>query len=149
MTRKTIISSGFGKLALFFLITGVVGVILQFIYFYLPLIPVAGGNIRIIIIYILGIVALAIGAIAIILSFFKTPKILWILLCFLVLGLTFVPPILYAVQSGTFPYIDPIYAQIGFYLTIPTNPLLDFIGFWIASGGTLISMIFGFIIPKK
>ncbi len=150
MAKKTIISTGVGKLALFFLITGIVGVIFQFIYLYLPIIKVVGGTYPYILFIILHISAFVFGVVAIILSIFTNSRIIWILLCVFVLVLTFIPPIMYAVKGGVnFPYFDIIFTQIGYYLTIPTNPLLDFIGFWMASGGAFIAAVIGFTLPKK
>ncbi len=149
MAKNTIVTTGKGKLALFFLIVGIVGAIFQFIYLYLPLIEVGAGDTVSTVDFILSILALATGAFALILSIFVVPRNLWIALVFSVLIFTIVPVIIYAAVNSFFPYVSGAALQIPYLFVVPTNPLLDFIGFWIAIGGSLIAGLFGFSLPKK
>ncbi len=149
MAKKMIVTTTAGKIALFFLITAIVGVIFQFIYLYLPLIGISGGDAALIADFIFGILALAFGGLAFILSIFVIPRNLWIGLVISVLVFAFIPPIIYAVIAGGFPYFNGFYTHYGMFLALPTNPMMDFIGFWMAVGGSLIAAVIGFTLPKK
>lgn len=132
-----------------FAIVGVVGVIFQFIYLYLPLIKLGEGDAAVLADFILIILALAFGGLAIILSIFVIPRNLWIFLVVSVIVFTIIPPIIYSAVMGTFPYVTSFAVQFPYLLVAPTNPLLDFIGFWMAIGGSLIASIIGFTLPRK
>ncbi len=149
MAKKTIVTTTAGKIALFFLITAIVGVIFQFIYLYLPLIGLSGGDAALTAEFMFGIFALAFGGLALILSIFVIPRNLWIGLVISVLVFAFIPPIIYAVITGTFPYFNGFFYKYSMFLVVPTNPMMDFVGFWMAVGGSLIAAIVGFTLPKK
>ena len=151
MAKKTIVTTGKGKLALLFLIIAIVGVIFQFIYLYLPLIGLGGGDAAITIIFISSILALAVGILAFILSIFVVPRNIWIILAACVLVFTIIPPIVYVAANGIFPYFVKSY-EFPMFFVVPTSltgALLDFIGFWMAVGGSLIAAVIGFTLPKK
>ena len=149
MTKKTIVTTTAGKFAFLFLIISIVGLVFQFIYFYLPLIEIAGGDGALTADFIFGMLALAFGALAFILSIFVIPKNLWIGLVFSVIVFTLIPPIIYDIAFGNFPYVFLYFTQFSMLTVVPTNPMLDFVGFWMAGGGSLIALIIGFTLPKK
>ena len=149
MAKKNFVSTGSGKLALLFMIIGIVGVVIQFIYLYLPLIQVGAGDAAATADFILSIVALAFGGLAIIMSVFVIPRNLWIILTSLVFTCILIPVIIYSIVYRLFPYVGSFALQYPYLIVVPTNPLLDFIGFWMAAGGVLFAILISFKVPKK
>lgn len=149
MAKKMLVSSGSGKLALFFLIVGIAGVIMQFIYLYLPLIQQGAGDAASTADFILSILALAFGGLALVLSVFVIPRNLWIVLVSLVFFCTLIPVIIFAITMRSFPYVMGYAFQMPYMLVLPLDPLMDFIGFWLAIGGSLFAALIGFSAPKK
>lgn len=149
MTKKMLVSSGSGKLAMFFLLVGLAGLILQFIYLYLPLIQIAAGDEAATADFILIVLALAFGGLAFVLSIFVVPRNLWIVLVALVFLCTLVPVVIFAISHKMFPYVMGDMTQIPYMFVLPSNPLMDFIGFWLAIGGSLFALIAGLSAPKK
>ena len=135
---KLKVSSATGIIGLFFLIAGVTGTVFQFIWFYLKAFQFGFyGAPFDLVFFILSIAAMALLGILLIISIFGSPRILWIILVFLGLACVLVPPILIVIQTGIFPYVFG-----GWYVLLP----MDFIGFWLAAGGALLALIFGFFI---
>jgi hypothetical protein len=139
MTKLKVWSSAAGIIGLLFLVASVVGAVFQFIFFYLPAFQFGGfytPQLELIF-FILSIAAMAMLGILLIVSIFGIPRVLWIILAFLGLGCALAPPIVTVIGIGLFPYVFGPW-----YLLLP----LDFIGFWLAAGGALLAMIFGFFI---
>jgi len=149
MTKIIITSTLKGKFAFLFLIVGVVGVVFQFIFLYLPLIKAGLGDVTIIADFVFYILALTCCVLAVILSIYIVPRNLWIILVLSTTVLILIPPIIYAAVNHLFPYVTSDVLQVPYYFAAPTNPLLDFIGFWMAVGGTLIAAVIGFTLPKN
>ncbi|MHA2254607.1 MAG: hypothetical protein ACXAAM_00860 [Candidatus Heimdallarchaeaceae archaeon] len=149
MAKRNFVYSGSGKLALFFLIIGVVGVVFQFIFLYLPLLQVGAGDTTVVVDFIFSVLALAFGSLAVIMSVFVIPRNLWILFASFVFIFTIIPPVIFAIVNRMFPYVSSFAYQFPYFFVVPTNPLLDFIGFWMAVGGGLFAMLIGFNAPKK
>ena len=148
MFKNSFTSSIVGKISLSLMVVGFVGVVFQFSVTYLPIIQLATIEPLAIVFAIFSIVALAFGAIAIIISIFKAPKWLWILLAFFILASTLIIAILVSI-AAEFPYFNGMYTQIPWaFLVLPLNPMIDFIGFWMAVIGSFAAMIFGFFVPK-
>jgi len=138
---KLKITSPAGMLGLLFLIAGVVGAVFQFIYFYLKAFQFTFyGDPWDLIFFIISIAAMAFLGLLFLISLFGSPKALWIIFAFLGLACVIVPPIIVVIQTGTFVYIE-----MGWYTLIP----MDFIGFWLAAGGSLLALIFGIFTPSK
>jgi hypothetical protein len=142
-------SSAPGILGIFFLIAGITGAVFQFIWLYLPYFQLTTGDWQGILFFALSIAAMAFGALILIISLFGIPKVLWIIFAFLVVGCSLVLPIWLAVDTGTFVYVVGDATQFPYLLLVPTNPMLDFVGFWLAAGGSFLAMIFGIFIPKE
>jgi hypothetical protein len=119
------------------------------LYLYFPLIKIGAGDPTTTADFVLIIIALAFGGFAVISSIFTIPRNLWILLTILVFLCALIPVIIYAIVSRFFPYVDGNMLQIPYLFVAPTNPLLDFIGFWMAIGGSLFAILVGFSVPKK
>ena len=88
---------------------------------------------------ILNLAAMILGFIAIIMSMFGIHKVLWSMCAFFVLVFTLVYPIIIVSMTGEFPYITE-----GYFLLA----MKDFIGFWLAVSGSLLSFLFGLLLPK-
>ncbi|MHA1446396.1 MAG: hypothetical protein ACTSSN_06885 [Candidatus Heimdallarchaeaceae archaeon] len=138
MTKMNIWSSGAGIVSALFMLAATTGAVLQFIAMYLPLFQAIPGGI-VLMFFIFSIAAMAFGAIAIIVSIFGIPKVLWVLCAFFVFGFTLVFPIIVATQGGGFLYVQGGYFQI---------MMMDAIGFWLAAGGGLLAFIIGFFVPS-
>lgn len=147
MTKMNVWSSGAGITTAFFMLAATTGAVLQFIFLYLPLFQIGGTGI-ILMFFIFSIAAMAFGALALILSIFGIPKVLWAIFAFLIIGFSLVLPIWMAISSGLFPYVVGAATQFPYLLIVPTNPLLDFIAFWLAAGGGLLTFIIGFFVPS-
>ncbi|MCK5144947.1 MAG: hypothetical protein KAQ77_14295, partial [Candidatus Heimdallarchaeota archaeon] len=64
------------------------------------------------------------------------------------IGFSLVLPIWMAIDAGVFPYVIGAATQVPYLLFVPTNPLIDFIAFWGATGGGLLAFIIGFFVPS-
>ena len=149
MSKLNVWSSGAGIVGLLFLVAGIVGSVFQFIFLYLPYFQIGGGVWQSILFFALSIGAMAFGGLVLIISFFGVPKALWIIFTFLVVGCALVLPIWFAVDTGMFVYVVGDAMSVPFLFVIPTNPMLDFIGFWLSAGGSLLAMLIGIFIPSK
>ncbi|MCG3221670.1 MAG: hypothetical protein H7641_09855 [Candidatus Heimdallarchaeota archaeon] len=78
--------------------------------------------------------------IALIIALFGIPKVMWIILAFLSLACVVVPMLISVFQGAAFEY---------FNLTWYNAHMWDFIGFWLAAGGSFLAFVFGFFVPKK
>jgi len=138
---KIKISSPPGVVGLLFLIAGIVGVVLQFVDHYLVSFQSSVyGEPYDLIFFILSIAAMAFMGILLLVSLAGCPKALWIVFVFLGLACILFAPIFISVQIGTFYYVENVWYQL-----LP----MDFIGFWLAGGGALVALIFGFIMPTE
>jgi len=142
-------SSAPGAISIFFLIAGITGAVFQFIWLYLPYFQIASGDWQGIMFFAFSIAAMAFGAFTLILSLIGITRAVWIIFTFLVIGFTLVLPVWIAIDTGIFVYVVGDAATNPFLLVIPTNPLFDFIGFWLAAGGSFLAMFIGFFIPKE
>ncbi len=146
MAKMKLWSSAPGIIALLFYVAAIVGAVLEFIDFYLPdVLPgyqADSTQIMLLIGFILNIAVASFALIAIILSIFGVPKVLWIIFAFLSLACALVFPIVLLIDSGVgyFMYVDSAWFQ---------GYMMDFIGFWLAAGGSLIAMIVGFFVPTE
>ena len=138
---KLNMTSPAGIIGLLFLIAGVVGAVFQFIYFYLPAFQY-GFYIEPydLIFFIISIATMAFLGLLFLIALFGSPKALWIIFTLLGFLCALAAPVIVAINTTAF-----IYIEIGWYYIFP----MDFIGFWLAAGGSLLAMIFGFFIPKK
>ena len=145
MTKMNIWSSGVGIVSMIMIVAAITGAVLQFIDVYLPYYFKIGyqlGGVSTYLIFFILIIAGAFFALlALIISIFGIPKVLWIIFAFLALACIVATPIIILIDSGVgyFPYVDSAHAQVF---------LLDFIGFWLAAGGALIAMITGIFVPS-
>jgi len=138
MTKLKVWSSASGIIGLFFLVAAVTGTVFQFIWFYLKAFQFGlYGPPFDLIFFILSIAAMALLGILLIVSIIGIPRVLWLIVAFLGLACVIVAPIMVVIQTGVFPYVFG-----GWYVLFP----MDFIGFWLAAGGALLSLIFGFFI---
>ena len=145
MTKMNMWSSGLGIVSLVMIVASITGAVLQFIDVYLPLYfqfgyQFAGQSIYLVF-FILIIAGAFFALLALIISIFGIPKVLWIIFAFLALACIVTTPIIILIDSGVgyFPYVDIAHSQLF---------LLDFIGFWLAAGGALIAMITGIFVPS-
>ena len=133
-----------GLIALLFYVAAIVGAVLEFIDLYLPVaLPAYQSDPSAIINligFILNIAVAGFAVIAIIISIFGVPKALWVIFAFLSLACALVFPIILLIDSGVFMYIDATWFQAY---------MLDFIGFWLAAGGSFLAMIVGLFVPKE
>ena len=105
MTKMNVWSSGAGIITAIFMLAATAGAVLQFIFLYLPLFRFTGGAGLVIMFFIFSIAAMALGALALILSIFGIPKVLWAIFAFLIIGFSLVLPIWMAIDAGVFPYV--------------------------------------------
>ena len=145
MTKMNIWSSGLGIGSMIMIVASITGAVLQFVDVYLPLYfqlgyQFAGEGIYLVF-FILIIAGAFFALLALVISIFGIPKVLWIIFAFLALACIVTTPIIILIDSGVgyFPYVDSAHAQVF---------LLDFIGFWLAAGGALIAMITGIFVPS-
>ena len=134
MTRKKIMSSGQGVFSVVFLIIALMGTVFQFTTLFQHFLAFAPGDPLFITLFSLSISAMISGGTGIIWSIFGSALVL---------------PIYSAVTTTVFPYVIGAAAQTPWLFTLPTYPILDFVGFWMATGGGLLSMIAGFAVPKN
>ena len=151
MAKNIFVSSRNGKISYFLMMIGVTGVVLEYAVLHLYLEPLAGSDTMMLAYLFLGTLALVSGVLAILLAIFKIPKWIWIMLSSFVLIFTILPPAIMGGMLGFFPYVlgDTFHTRWMFLPSLPARPAIDFIGFWMAVGGGLLSMISGFFVPKK
>ena len=138
MTKLKVWSSASGIIGLFFLVAAVTGTVFQFIWFYLKAFQFGlYGPPFDLIFFILSIAAMALLGILLIVSIIGIPRVLWLIVAFLGLACVIVAPIMVVIQTGILPYVFG-----GWYVLLP----MYFIGFWLAAGGALLALIFGFFI---
>ncbi len=128
-----------GILGLLFMAAAAVGGILEGIYLWLPMYQLSSEVIALVM-TILVFAGAGFAVLNIIISIFGIPKALWIVFAFLAFGCILAPALLIIIGlEGYFVYID-----MGWYALIP----MDFIGFWLGAGGSLLAFLIGFFIPK-
>jgi hypothetical protein len=154
MKKQTVVSSKLGKMAFIFTFLSLVGIIFQFTAFYFPIIPISMGNALPHIIASGGILALAFGTVALILTIFKIPKWTWTVSTFFMLGFIIMPAATTWDAMGGFIYVlGPAFKytwlQWLYPYTVPIIPQLDFIGFWMAFIFGVLAFISSFFLPKK
>ena len=149
MSVRKIMSSGQGVFSVIFLVVATLGTAFQFGFLYLHFRTYAPGDPLYITLFSLSISALISGGTGIIWSLFSSSKFQLISAGFYVMAFALVLPIYSAVTTGIFPYVIASSAQSPWLLALPTYPMLDFIGFWMASIGGLLSMLTAFGIPRK
>lgn len=138
MTKMNVWSSATGIFGALFLIAATTGAVFQFIWMYLKAFQFGlYGPPYDLVFFILSIAAMAFFGLLLIISIFGSPKVLWIIFAFLGLACALVPPILLATTLAFFPYVFGPW-----YVLFP----MDFIGFWLAAGGSLLAIILGFFI---
>ncbi len=145
MAKARIWSSGAGIISLLFYLAAIAGTVLQFINWYLPQFQAeylgGSGDIYVLIAFIVLIAAAFFGLLAIIISMFGIPKVLWIIFALATLICIAVFPIIDIFgTAGSFFYID---------MTWYGSHALDFIGFWVGAGGAFLAMVIGFFVPQE
>ena len=154
MASAKVWTSGLGILSMLFYVAGAVGGFFSGYFFWLPIYQAAIGSAAETIFLILMIVMFAVAGfclIALVISLFGIPKALWIILAFLSLAcavtisllMVLLPDLATAFGLYGYPYID-----LGWYQA-SAEQMWDFIGFWLAAGGSFLALVFGFFIPKK
>jgi hypothetical protein len=151
MAKRIFVSYRNGKISFLLMIVGVIGVVFEYSTLHSHLVPYAGDDTMTFVYVLLGTLALVSGSLAIILAIFRIPKWVWIMLSSLVLVFTILPPAILGGMLGFFPYVigDIFTMPWIFMVGLPINPAVDFIGFWMAVGGALFSIISGISVPKK
>ncbi|MHA1200300.1 MAG: hypothetical protein ACTSQF_13320 [Candidatus Heimdallarchaeaceae archaeon] len=146
MAKMRLWSSAPGIIALVFFLAAIAGAVLEFVNFYLPEVYATyqADTTQFIwlIGFILNIAVAGFALIAIIISIFGAPKALWIIFAFLSLACALVFPLIIFISGATtsFLYIEGAWFQ---------SHMMDFIGFWLAAGGSFLAMIVGFFVPKE
>ncbi|NPD90259.1 MAG: hypothetical protein HGN29_16225 [Asgard group archaeon] len=154
MASLKVWTSGFGILAMLFYVAGAVGGFFSGFFLWLPTYQAntgTGGEMIFLILMILMFVVAGLCLISLIISLFGIPKVLWIILAFLSLGCAVAVSLLMfmlgdlasALGLAGFAYFD-----LGWYQA-STEQMWDFIGFWLAAGGSFLALVFGFFVPKK
>ena len=147
MAKLQIWSSGVGLGAMLFCAAGAAGAFLSAFFFWLPTYRNNIGSSVEIFTLIMMIVMFAgagFAAIALIFSIFGIPKIMWIIFALLTLACVVATAIVITVAfEGYFVYFD-----LGWY-QFSSDTMFDFIGMWIAAGGSLLAFILGIFVPTK
>ena len=151
IAKNIFVSYSRGRLAFIFMILAIVGIIFQYAVLYSHLIPYFAGDAVTATMVIFGTLALFCGGLAIILAAYRIPKWVWILLSSLIFVSIMLPPSILGGMLRFFPYVigDAFQLPWIWIIPLPTNPAVDFIGFWMAVGGSLMSMIASIKVPKK
>ncbi|MHA2358487.1 MAG: hypothetical protein ACXABK_06945 [Candidatus Heimdallarchaeaceae archaeon] len=133
-------NSGAGLLALlFYAAVGVGGFFMGYFY---RLGEYTAGDIISLVNMILVFAAAGFAVIALVIALFGIPRFLWILFAFLSLVCAFLPLLLPLFAGGSF---DFVYISLSWY----GSNMFDFIGFWLAIGGSFLALVFGFFIPER
>ena len=145
MAKAKIWSSGAGIFSLLFFLVAIAGAVLEFIDYYLPTfqndyLNATTPEIIALIAFIVIIAAAFFALLAIVISIFGIPKILWILFAFASLVCIAVFPIISLIQGNGFPFIETTYFD---------SNIMDFLGFWLGVGGSFLAMVIGFFVPKR
>ncbi len=147
MAKLQIWSSGVGLGAMLFYAAAAAGAFLSAFFFWLPTYRnLAGDQLEIfaLIMMIVMFAGAGFGAIALIFSLFGIPKIMWILFALLTLACVVATAIVITVAfEGNFVYISLAWYQAS------TETMFDFIGVWLAAGGSLLAFILGLFCPVK
>lgn len=151
MSKNIFVSYRNGKISYLLMILGVIGIVFEYSVLHSHFIAYAGGDTVALTYVVLGTLALASGVLAIILAVFKITRWTWIILSSLIIVFTIIPPAVFGVALGFFPYFyDYIFSIPWVFMAgLPINPAIDFIGFWMAIGGSLLSLISSIFVPKK
>jgi len=140
MAKARVWTSFPGILGLLFMAAAAVGGILEGIYWWLPMYQLSGGDVIGLVMTILVFAGAGFAGLNIIISIFGIPKALWIVFAFLAFGCILAPALLIIIAlEGYF-----IYASMVWYHAVP----MDFIGFWLGAGGSLLAFLIGFFIPR-
>jgi len=147
MAKLQIWSSGVGLGALIFYLAAVAGGFLSAYFFWLPTYRSLIGlelEIFALIMMIVMFAGTGFGAIAVLFSIFGIPKIMWIIFALLTLACVIATAIVVTVAfEGHFVYINLAWYQGS------TETMFDFLGFWLAAGGSLLAFILGIFVPVK
>ena len=151
MTKNIFVSYSRGKLAFIFMILSVVGIAFQYSVLYAHLVPYFGDDGVTSMSICFGTLALVAAGLAIILATYRIPKWAWISLSSVVFISIMMLPSVFGGILGFFPYVlGDVFTMPWIMLAgLPIYPGLDFIGFWIAVGGSLFSLIASLGVPKK
>ena len=148
-------SSAAGLLAMLAYAAAAVGGFFSGYFFWLQKIYPAAigteGEILVLIMMIVMFAAAGFAVLAILFSIFGIPKALWII--FAILSLACAVAVAIVVNFGLPHVIQALYGFTPTFTYIQSEwisaELYDFIGFWLAAGGSLIAMIIGFFVPTK
>ena len=144
MAKLQIWSSGVGLGALIFYAAAAAGGFLSAYFFWLPTYRSVIGTqyeIYALIMMIVMFACAGFAAIAILFSVFGIPKVLWILFTIISLACVVATAIVIIVAfEGYFVYTDLGWYQANMY---------DFIGVWMAAGGSLFAFILGIFCPVR
>ena len=144
MAKLQIWSSGVGLGALIFYAAAAAGGFLSAYFFWLPLyrsLIATQYEVFALIMMIVMFAGAGFAAIAIIFSVFGVPKVIWILFALLSLACVAAAAIVITVAfEGYFVYTDLGWYQLNMY---------DFIGVWLAIGGSFLAFILGIFCPVK
>ncbi len=148
-------SSAAGLLALLTYAATAVGGFFSGYFFWLQKIYPAAigteGEILVLIMTIVMFAAAGFAVLAILFSIFGIPKALWII--FTILSLACAVAVALVVNLGLPHVVQSLYGFVPTFMYIQPEwisaELFDFIGFWLAAGGSLLAMLFGIFTPKK
>jgi hypothetical protein len=149
MSKNVIMTSTPGIFSFLFLIAASIGTVFQFVYLYQHVMNFAPGDTLFIILYSFSISAMVTGGSGILWSLFRSSKFQLISAGFFMMAFALVLPSYIAATLSVFPYVFGAAAQVPWLGTIPTAPMLDFVGFWLATGGGFMAMLFGFAVPRR
>ena len=149
MPKNIIMTSGQGIFAFLFLIVATIGTVFQFVTLYQHFLTAFPGITLYIILFSFSISAMVSGGTGILWSLLRPSKFQVISAAFFIMAFALFTPIYTAATGGNFPYVIGMFSQVPWMITLPTIPMLDFAGFWMAAGGGLMTMLIGFAIPKK
>jgi hypothetical protein len=148
-------TSGLGILAMLFYVAGAVGGFFSGFFYWLPIYQnntIAEANTILLILMILMFAVAGFCLIALVISLFGIPKALWVILAFLSIACAVVPSILMFMlpDLGTIlgGVVGFVYFDLSWYQASAAQ-MWDFIGFWLAAGGSFLALVFGILTPKK
>ena len=153
--RIQIWSSGAGLIALLFYLAGAVGGFLSgYFFWYQEIYPAAigtEGEILVLIMMILMFAVAGFAVLAIFFSIFGIPKALWIIFAILSLACAIAPAIV--LNFGVPQIVQALYGFTPTFTYIQSEwinaQLYDFIGLWLAAGGSLLAILLGIFVPRK
>ncbi|MCG3226007.1 MAG: hypothetical protein H7645_03750 [Candidatus Heimdallarchaeota archaeon] len=150
MASLKVWTSGVGIIAMLMYVAGAVGGFFSGFFFWLPLYQAYAETIFLILMIAMFAVA-GFCLIALVISLFGLPKALWIIFAFLSLACVVTVALLMFLLTDLATALGIsgfVYFDLGWYNLSP-EAMWDFIGFWLAAGGSFLALVFGFFIPKK